>query len=100
MKSIHVFGNRIFALIVSCLIRKKLSDTLCGFKAFRKKGLEGELKENSWPDFELLFKAKKNGMRITEVPIHYAARKAGASKMKTFSHASKMFRMLVKGVIS
>ncbi len=99
MKSMHVFGNRVFAFLVSVMIRKWLTDTLCGFKAFRKSMLKGELHEDSWPDFELLFMAKKSGMRITEVPIHYKRRKAGESKMKTFSHAYKMFRMLARSLL-
>jgi glycosyltransferase involved in cell wall biosynthesis len=100
MRGVHVLGNKIFALMVSALVRKRLTDTLCGFKAFRKKDLDGKLKEDSWPDFELLIKAKKNGMRIAEVPIHYNARRAGKSKMKTFRHGYKMFRMLAKSLLS
>jgi len=99
MKGMHVFGNRIFALVVSVLVRKRLTDTLCGTKAFRKDMLKFPLKENSWPDFELLIKARKSGMRIAEVPIHYNVRKAGKSKMKTFRHGYRMAKMLVKSLI-
>ena len=100
MKWIHVFGNKIFALFVSLIIRKWLTDTLCGFKAFRRDMLSYKLKEDSWMDFELIIQAKRNGMRIAEVPIHYASRKAGKSKMKTFKHGYQMFRMLAKSVLS
>ena len=96
MRPLHYPGNMIFALMVSAIIRKRLSDTLCGFKAFRRKMLLGKLKENSWMDFELLIKARRNGLRIVEVPIHYKTRKVGESKMKTFKHAWKMFMMLLK----
>ena len=100
MRGVHVLGNKIFALMVSAMIRKRLTDTLCGFKAFRKKDLDGKLREDSWPDFELIIKAKKSGMRITEVPIHYMARRAGKSKMKTFQHAYKMTKILFKSVLT
>lgn len=100
MKGVHFLGNMIFAFIVSTLIRKKLTDTLCGFKAFRVGSFRGRLSEDTWPDFELLLKAKKLGMRITEVPIHYKRRHAGKSKMKTFGHALKMSRILMKGLVS
>lgn len=99
MKGMHVFGNRIFAFIVSALIRKKLTDTLCGFKAFRIENLKNKLKENTWPDFELILQAKKNKMRIVEIPIHYKKRIAGKSKMKTFRHAYRMSIILFKTVI-
>jgi glycosyltransferase involved in cell wall biosynthesis len=99
MKGIHVFGNKIFAILVSILIRKRITDSLCGLKAFRKDMLAGKLKEDSWPDFELLVQAKRNGLRIAEVPVHYGARRAGKSKMKTFRHGWKLLRMLVKQMV-
>jgi len=97
MKWLHIPGNRMFALFLSLLVGTYLTDSLCGFKAFKRKALPVEqLKENSWMDFELLIKAKRNNLRIKEVPIHYKARKAGASKMKTFKHGYKMLMMLLK----
>jgi glycosyltransferase involved in cell wall biosynthesis len=98
MKSMHVFGNRIFAVVVSLMIRKWLTDTLCGFKAFRRDALKGKLNEDSWPDFELIFLAKKEGMKIAEVPIHYKKRTAGKSKMRTVNHTLKMLRMLARAL--
>ncbi|MBW2975692.1 glycosyltransferase family 2 protein [Candidatus Woesearchaeota archaeon] len=99
MKWLHIPGNRIFALIISLIIGKYLTDTLCGFKAFKRQLIPvQELKENSWMDFELLIKAKRNNLRIAEVPIHYKARKAGLSKMRTFKHGYNMFMMLLKAI--
>lgn len=98
MKLLHIPGNKIFALLVSLIIKQRLTDSLCGFKAFKRELLLGKLKENSWPDFELLIKAKKNGLKIIEVPINYKCRKAGVSKMKTFKHGYQMFKMLWKSM--
>ena len=100
MKGVHILGNKIFALILSLIIRKRLTDTLCGFKAFRISDFQGELKDDTWPDFELLLKAKRYRLRIKEVPIHYKRRVAGVSKMKTFRHAYKMSRMLIRSLLS
>ncbi len=99
MKGPHVLGNKIFAFMVSVIIRKKLTDALCGFKAFVVGGLKDKLKEDTWPDFELLLKAKKSNMRIVEVPIRYRRRTAGKSKMKTFRHAYKMSKVLLKNIL-
>ena len=60
---------------------------------------QGEFYKDSWPDFDLLFMAKKSGMRMLEVPVHYKSRKAGKSKMKTFSHAYGLFKMLLKSLL-
>jgi len=97
MRRLHVFGNKIFALVISLALRVWFTDTLCGLKAFNLKKFKNfELKEKSWPDFELLFKAKKHGLRIVEVPIHYKRRIHGKSKMRTFNHGYNMTSMLLK----
>jgi len=99
MKWLHIPGNMIFALLLSLITGTYLTDSLCGFKAFKKDMLSADqLKENSWMDFELLIKAKRNKMRIMEVPIHYKARKAGDSKMRTFKHGYNMLMMLIKAL--
>lgn len=98
MRWLHIPGNKMFALLASLIIRQRISDSLCGFKAFRREMLLGKLKEDSWPDFELLTKARKNKMRILEIPTHYKARTSGVSKMKTFKHGYQMFKMLWKSV--
>jgi len=100
MKRLHIIGNGIFALIVSALIGQRLTDTLCGFKAFRKDRIRGKLEEDNWPDFELLIKAKRNGLQIVEVPIHYHSRKGGRSKMRTFRHGYDMLRMLIRSLLT
>ncbi|MHA1297860.1 MAG: flippase-like domain-containing protein [Candidatus Helarchaeota archaeon] len=98
MKKSHIFGNHIFAWFFSLYLGVRLTDTLCGFKAFRKDQIEGKLTEDSWPDFDMLFQAKKSNLRVVEVPIHYKARKAGKSKMKTFKHGYDMLRMLFNAI--
>lgn len=98
MKWLHIPGNKLFALLVSLIIKYRITDSLCGFKAFKRKMLLNKLKEDSWPDFELLIKAKRNNLKISEVPIHYKARKAGISKMKTFKHGYQMFMMLLESL--
>ncbi|MEK7849510.1 MAG: glycosyltransferase family 2 protein [Candidatus Omnitrophota bacterium] len=99
MKTVHRLGNKIAAFMVSLYVGQHITDSLCGLKAFKRKLLIGKLKENSWPDFELLITAKKNKMRIVELPIHYRARKAGASKMNTFKGFYRMPILLIKSFI-
>ena len=99
MKSSHLLANKISAWIVSLYLGRRITDSLCGLKAFKKAMLMGKLEENSWPDFELLIEAKKNNLRIMEVPVHYLSRKAGISKMKTFWGCFHMPRLLIKSLI-
>jgi glycosyltransferase involved in cell wall biosynthesis len=101
MPKIHVLGNKIFAILISLILGVKLTDTLCGSKAFLLRDFKHtRLKENSWPDFELLFNAKKLGLRILEVPIHYKSRKAGTSKMKTFRHGMNLIKILLRNLLN
>jgi glycosyltransferase involved in cell wall biosynthesis len=95
MSFTHRVGNRGFALLLSPLTRKYLTDSLCGFKAWRTNMLSAkDLKEDSWPDFELLVKARRSGMRIKEVPIRYTKRKFGEAKMHTWRHGVKLLGMV------
>jgi len=99
MKKLNMISNRVSAFIMSLLIGQRITDSLCGLKAFKKEMLIGKLKENEWPDFELLLKAKRNNMRIVEIPIHYKARKTGISKMNTLKGLYHMPMLLIRAVL-
>lgn len=97
MSFTHKIGNLAFGLMVGFLSRKFLTDAYCGFKAWRTKMLPlSLLHENSWPDFELLVRARKRRMRIMEVPIRYTARKSGEAKMHTIRHGIQSMGMIIK----
>lgn len=97
MTRLNRFGNKyIFALLMSLAIRQRLTDALCGYKAFYTDMLRNRLKEDNWPDFEMLFRAKRAGARIVEVPIRYVARKHGEAKMRPFRDGWRMLKMLVR----
>lgn len=100
MRTLHIFGNRIFSRIFSWLMNKPISDTLCGTKVFLKKDyLRMKMKDNSWPDFDLLFGAAMLNLKLVELPVHYQKRIAGESKMKTFRHGFLLLKMCVRGFI-
>ena len=87
MSLTHKIGNGLFALAMSILTLKRFTDVYCGFKAWRAEALPADrFHEDAWPDLELLFGARRAGLRIVEVPVRYTARKAGASKMRTWHH--------------
>ncbi len=96
MSRLNRFGNKIFSTLVSLVIGQKLTDSLCGYKAFHTNILRGKLKEDNWPDFEMLIKAKRAGARIVEIPIRYVARKGGTPKMRPFRDGFSMLKMLVR----
>lgn len=100
MRDLHIFGNKIFSHIFSYLLGKYVSDTLCGTKVFFRKDYQFmKMKEDAWPDFDLLFGASKLGLNIKEMPVRYREREAGSSKMKTFTHGFLLLKMCLVGFI-
>ena len=86
MKMANYLGNKAFCYLASYAIRQRISDTLCGTKAFLKRDyVRMPLGGNEhWGDFDLLFGAARLRLRILEIPVHYTERRAGASKMRAF----------------
>jgi glycosyltransferase involved in cell wall biosynthesis len=89
-------GNQVFGLILSVMLRQKITDTLCGTKAlFKRDYLKMQMKLCPWGDFDLLFGAAGLGLRIMEIPVHYKRRIAGVSKMKPFKTGWKFSRVCI-----
>jgi SAM-dependent methyltransferase len=83
MPTINFLGNKAFCFLISWVLRQRVSDTLCGTKALLRRDyaampLAGR---DRWGDFDLLFGAARQKLRIREIPIHYRDRVAGQSKM-------------------
>lgn len=97
MSFTHRMGNTFFAMAMSILTHQRFTDVYCGFKAWRRNLLPADrFHENTWPDLELLFNARRGGLRIMEVPIRYTKRKFGASKMRTWRHGWKLLCMMLR----
>lgn len=97
MPALRTFGNNMLGHLFSWIIGIKITDTLCGTKAlFRKGAKKIEFGKEVWGDFDLLLGAAKLNLKIVEVPVHYKARVAGKSKMKTFRYGSTIGIMALK----
>ncbi len=69
------WGGRLINLAIRILILPGLQDTQCGFKCFRAEAAERLFRLQTLPgwsfDIELLFLARRKGMTIREIPIHW-----------------------------
>ena len=72
------FPSKVYNLLVRILLKSKIHDHQCGFKAFRKESIlkiADRAKDSHWFwDTEILVLAQREGMRIKEVPVtwtHY-----------------------------
>jgi hypothetical protein len=83
----NFIGNKVFCLLVSWVLRQRVSDTLCGTKALLRRDYDAMplAGRDRWGDFDLLFGAAREKLRILEIPIHYRERVAGESKMNVLS---------------
>ncbi len=96
--SARVFAGKAFSRIFNTLFNLNVKDTQCGCKAFRKTALEKVLynvESNGFEfDAELLFKCKRAGYKIREVPVTWSYKPD--SKLSLFQDTLKMSRGVLK----
>jgi glycosyltransferase involved in cell wall biosynthesis len=92
------FGGRIFNLLMKGITGLKFKDTQCGFKAFRREQALPVFTLQSIDRFgfdpEVLYVAKKQGLRLLEVPVVW--NDSEGSKISFFSDSLKMVADLVR----
>jgi SAM-dependent methyltransferase len=100
MRFLNLIGNKVFSMIFTWLLEQRLRDTLCGTKALRtldyrkiKAGRYYFGDFDPFGDFDLLFGAAKQNLKIVEVPIRYRDRTYGETKIKRFRHGLLLLRM-------
>ena len=97
MSPAHRLGNRFFAAWVSLLLHREIGDVLCGLKALPKDVLSNmPASACRWGDFDVFFAAADAGLRFVEIPVAFAPRRAGQSKMHALS-AGLYFAYLCAG---
>jgi 2-polyprenyl-3-methyl-5-hydroxy-6-metoxy-1,4-benzoquinol methylase/Ni2+-binding GTPase involved in maturation of urease and hydrogenase len=98
MKWLNYIGNRMFTLLVSLIMERRISDTLCGTKAmFRSNYKHMTMGRDPWGDYDFLFGAAQQRLVLRELPVHYRERTAGVSKMKSLRHTINLLRMCFRG---
>ncbi len=99
MRLANYIGNKLFCLLISWIIKQRVTDTLCGTKAFFKKDCYHIfLGRDLWGDYDFLLGAARLRLLIRDVPIHYRERKYGRSKMRVFRHAGTLFWICIWGI--
>jgi len=88
-----IFFNR----MVQWILGIEFSDTQCGFKAFRRERsriiFEQQRIESFGFDPEILFLAKRNGLRVAEIPVRWSH--DAASKVNVVADGMRMFLELI-----
>ncbi len=93
-----------FNFLVRMLLRSKLQDHQCGFKAFRKEALMRilpEIEDEHWFwDTELLVRAQRNGYRVKEIPVVWVDKGGEGSKVNAVGDSISMFANIIRLCLS
>lgn len=103
MRTFNLIANRLFGVVFSWILGQRVKDTLCGTKALRREDYarivrqRGAYAFDPFGDFDLLFGAAQERMRIVEVPVRYRRRVYGHTKIRVIEHGLLLARMTLVG---
>lgn len=101
MRFFNLLGNKFFSLAFSWLLGQPVKDSLCGTKVLRKSDYEliaanrnyfGDF--DPFGDFDLLFGAAKQTLKIIDLPIRYRERTYGTTNIQRWSHGWLLLKMV------
>jgi SAM-dependent methyltransferase len=102
MRTLNLVGNKFFGLAFTWLLDQRFKDTLCGTKVLLKRDYEKIKADRSYfgdfdpfGDFDLLFGAAKQNLKILEIPIRYRERTYGNTNISRFRHGWLLLKMCV-----
>lgn len=89
-------GNPFLSLLVKIFFKVAIHDIHCGMRAVKKDALKKIVLYTSGMEFasEMVIKAAKRGLSITELPIAYN-RRIGKSKLQSFSDGWRHLRFIL-----
>lgn len=89
-------GIRVFTKIINVMTKSTITDCTNGFRAMRGSKLdELTLTEERFSAPELLIEARKNGLRIREIPVSIAQRETGTTKKPKLGYALGLTRTIL-----
>jgi hypothetical protein len=100
MRFLNLLGNKFFGTLFTWLLGQRFRDTLCGTKMLSRKNYEiiaanrlyfGDF--DPFGDFDLIFGAVKQNLKVAEVPVVYQARTYGQTNISRFSHGWLLLKM-------
>jgi SAM-dependent methyltransferase len=102
MRLINLVGNRVFSLLFSYLLNQRFTDTLCGTKVLTRTHYRRIARDRAYfgdfdpfGDFDLIFGAVKQNLKVVEIPVRYAARTYGSTQISRFRDGWLLIRMVL-----
>jgi hypothetical protein len=101
MQFLNLCANKAFGLIFSWLVGQSMKDTLCGTKVLSRAHYNLIAANRSYfgnfdpfGDFDLLFGAARQNLKIADVPIRYRERTYGTTNIQRWRHGWLLLRMV------
>ena len=90
-------GNLVFALVLTALTRRKITDPTSGFRIANRRGIEMFARDypHDYPEVEALLMLHAHRLRIREVPVRMNARGFGRSSIDYPRSAYYMAKVLL-----
>jgi SAM-dependent methyltransferase len=100
MRALNLIANKFFSVLFTWLLGQRFRDTLCGTKMIRRQDYDLIVANRAYfgdfdpfGDFDLIFGAVKQNMKIVEVPVTYRARTYGTTQISRFRHGWLLLQM-------
>lgn len=101
MRFLNLLGNKFFSHAFSWLIGQRVKDTLCGTKVLWRRDYERIAANRAYfgdfdpfGDFDLLFGAARQNLKIVDLPVRYGERRYGTTNIQRFRHGLLLLRMV------
>lgn len=102
MRLLNFLGNKFFSMMFTWILNQRFKDTLCGTKALFRADYEKIQAGRSYfgdfdpfGDFDLIFGAVKQNLKVVEVPIRYRERTYGQTNISRFRHGWLLLKMTI-----
>ena len=100
MQTLNKIGNTVFSRLFTWILGQRFKDTLCGTKAILSKYYKKIVKYRNYfgdfdpfGDYDLIFGAVKQNLKVIEVPIRYRERVYGRTNISRFTHGWLLLKM-------
>ncbi|MGH9441972.1 MAG: glycosyltransferase [Thermoanaerobaculia bacterium] len=100
MRFFNLLGNKLFTFLFTYLLGQPIKDTLCGTKVLLRSEYENIAAGRAYfgdfdpfGDFDLLFGAARQGLKIVDLPIRYRQRTYGTTNIQRWRHGALLLRM-------
>ena len=102
MRFFNLLGNKFFSMAFSWILGQSIKDTLCGTKVLTKTNYR-KIADNRayfgdfdpFGDFDLIFGAAKQNLKIVDMPVRYGERTYGETNISRWKHGLLLLRMAI-----